>query len=50
VASRCVVADALTKVLMGGDNQIALQALEQFDAQARVHVSGQGWSSAGVAA
>jgi thiamine biosynthesis lipoprotein len=50
VASRCVVADALTKVLMAGDNQIALQALEQFDAQARVHVAGQGWSSAGVAA
>jgi len=50
VAPRCVVADALTKVVMCGDNHIALQALEQFDAQARVHVAGQGWASAGAAA
>jgi thiamine biosynthesis lipoprotein len=50
VASRCVVADSLTKVIMAGDSHVALQALEQFDAQARVHVSGQGWSPAGAAA
>ena len=50
VASRCVVADALTKVIMAGDSHVALQALEQFDAQARVHVLGQGWSPAGAAA
>jgi thiamine biosynthesis lipoprotein len=48
VASRCVVADALTKVIMAGDGHVALQALEQFDAQARVHVLGQ--SPAGAAA
>jgi len=50
VASRCIVADALTKVIMAGDSDAALQALEQFDAQARVHVFGQGWLPAGAAA
>jgi thiamine biosynthesis lipoprotein ApbE len=50
VAPRCIVADALTKVIMAGDSHVALQALEQFDAQARVHVSGQGWSPIGAAA
>lgn len=49
VASRCVVADALTKVIMAGDSYVALQALEQFDAQARVHMLGQD-CSAGAAA
>ena len=50
VASHCVVADALTKVIMAGDSHVALQALEQFDAQARVHVLGQCLSPAGAAA
>jgi len=50
VAPRCIVADALTKVIMAGDSHVALQALEQFDAQARVHVSGQGWLPIGAAA
>jgi len=50
VASHCIVADALTKVIMAGDSDAALQALEQFDAQARVHVFGQGWLPEGAAA
>ena len=50
VASRCLVADALTKVVMAGADHIALQALEQFDAHARVHMPGQGGSSTGAAA
>lgn len=50
VASRCVVADALTKVILVGDDCVAQRALEQFGAQACVHVSGQGWSQVGAAA
>lgn len=49
-ASRCVVADALTKVIMAGDDCVAQQALERFGAQACVQASGQGWSPVGVAA
>jgi thiamine biosynthesis lipoprotein len=50
VASHCVVADALTKVVMTGDDHVARRALERFGAQACMHVAGRGWSLAGAAA
>lgn len=50
VAARCVVADALTKVVMCGGDDIARRALSQFDAQACLHVAGLGWSLLDTAA
>jgi FAD:protein FMN transferase len=44
VAARCVVADALTKVVLCGSDDIARRALKQFDAQACLHVAGRGWA------
>jgi thiamine biosynthesis lipoprotein len=48
-ASRCVVADALTKVVMTGDDDISARVLTQFDAQAAI-LSDEAWSLLGVAA
>ena len=50
VAARCVAADALTKVVMCGDDDIARRALKQFDAQACLHAAGKGWALLGAAA
>lgn len=50
VAARCVAADALTKVVMCGDDDIAQRALKQFDAQACLHAAGKGWALLGAAA
>jgi thiamine biosynthesis lipoprotein len=41
VATDCVVADALTKVVMCGDDDVARRTLEQFGAQASVWTRGR---------
>jgi len=50
VAARCVVADALTKVVMAADDALALRALRHFGAQAGVYRKDCGWSLLGAAA
>jgi thiamine biosynthesis lipoprotein len=50
VADRCVVADALTKVVLAGDADIAAQTLAAFGAEASVHDADFGWTRLGRAA
>jgi hypothetical protein len=47
-ASQCVVADALTKVVMAGDDNVSGHVLAQFGAQAAV-LSDGAWSLRGAA-
>ena len=44
IADHCVIADALTKVVLAGDVAIAADVLAAFDAQACVHDPVLGWS------
>jgi thiamine biosynthesis lipoprotein len=50
VAARCIVADALTKVVLAGPAARAARVLAQFGAQACVHDPRRGWSPLRVAA
>jgi thiamine biosynthesis lipoprotein len=49
VAARCLVADALTKVVMAGDDDVSARVLAQFGAQAVTRADGN-WSRLGAAA
>lgn len=44
VAERCVIADALTKVVLGGDAAITRAALAAFAARACTHDPASGWN------
>jgi thiamine biosynthesis lipoprotein len=50
VADSCVIADALTKVVLAGDAAISAEVLAAFAAQARVHHADLGWTRLGRAA
>lgn len=50
VAADCVAADALTKVVMSGNDDVVRDALRQFDAQACVHAVDKGRALLGAAA
>jgi FAD:protein FMN transferase len=50
VADRCVVADALTKVVLAGDAAVTTHALAAFTAEASVHDPVFGWTRLGRAA
>ena len=50
VAQRCIVADALTKVVMAAEEPIAERVLRQFGAQAGVYRNDRGWALLGAAA
>jgi len=50
VAERCVVADALTKVVMAASDRVALRVLRQFRAQAGVCRGNGSWTLLGAAA
>jgi thiamine biosynthesis lipoprotein len=50
VAACCVIADALTKVVLAGDAAVAAEALAAFGAEAGVHDPAVGWTRLGRAA
>jgi thiamine biosynthesis lipoprotein len=50
VADRCVIADALTKVVLAGDTAISADVLAAFAAEAGVHDPVHGFSRMGLAA
>jgi FAD:protein FMN transferase len=50
IAARCVVADALTKVVLAGDTALSARVLAAFGAEASVFDPAQGWSRLGCAA
>ena len=44
IADRCIIADALTKVVLAGDAAIAHTTLAAFAARACVHDPASGWN------